>query len=364
MLAERANHNEMHTSAANASTLPLRVWLFTVATLVLAMIVVGGATRLTDSGLSITEWQPLLGAIPPLSLDDWQQAFQKYKEIPEYHLVNKGMSLAQFQFIYWWEWAHRFLGRFIGLAFALPLAFFWLAGRIPRGYGPKLLGILALGGIQGFIGWYMVQSGLTERVDVSHYRLALHLTTAFAILALILWVAFELAHEGHDDPIRLHTLSAAQTRTAWAILALMFVQVVIGAFVAGLKASLVYNTWPLMNGVLVPSDLLDLQPWYENFVENPAMVQFVHRLLAYLLVALGLWHAFSVASNADDERVVTSARVLAAAFLAQAMLGVWTLLEAANGAEIPIYLGLAHQGGGAIVLGIVVWHVHRMARAA
>jgi len=364
MPAERATRDPVPDNAAQSSTVALRIWLLTIAALVFARIVVGGATRLTDSGLSITEWQPILGAIPPLNDADWQDAFEKYKTIPEYHLVNKNMSLEDFQFIYWWEWAHRFLGRFIGLAFALPLAVFWLSGRIPKGYAPKLLGILALGGLQGFIGWYMVQSGLTERVDVSHYRLALHLTTAFAILALILWIACDLADEGANGPIRLHTLTTSQNRIAWSILALLFLQVVVGAFVAGLKAGLVHNTWPLMNGAFVPADLLELEPWFLNFSENPATVQFIHRLLAYLLIALALWHTFSVASNADDERVVTSSRVLVAAFAAQAALGVVTLLQAANAAEIPIYLGLAHQGGGALVLAIAVWHTHRMIRAA
>ena len=170
----------------------VRVWLFVVAGLVVAMITVGGATRLTDSGLSITEWQPILGVIPPLSEADWQAAFLKYKEIPEYRDVNAGMSLEAFKFIYWWEWSHRFLGRFIGIAFALPLLAFWIAGRLPPRLAPKLLGVLALGAFQGFVGWYMVRSGLVDRVDVSHYRLALHLGLAFLILALLVWLALEV----------------------------------------------------------------------------------------------------------------------------------------------------------------------------
>ncbi|MEL7049758.1 MAG: COX15/CtaA family protein, partial [Pseudomonadota bacterium] len=171
----------------------VQMWLIIIALMVLAMVVVGGATRLTDSGLSITEWLPLLGAIPPLNAADWQIAFDKYKQIPEYTEINAGMSMAEFQFIYWWEWAHRFLGRMIGVAFAVPLAVFWLKGWIRPGLTPKLLGVLALGGLQGFFGWYMVQSGLSERVDVSHYRLALHLTTAFIILGLVVWLACGLS---------------------------------------------------------------------------------------------------------------------------------------------------------------------------
>jgi len=364
MFAERATRDQTPTGTEATATLALRIWLFFVAALVLAMIVVGGATRLTDSGLSITEWQPILGAIPPLTSNDWQIAFDKYRQIPEYQLVNKGMSLSQFEFIYWWEWSHRFLGRFIGLAFAFPLAVFWFAGKIPRGFTPKLVGILALGGLQGFFGWYMVQSGLSERVDVSHYRLALHLTTAFVILAAILWVAFELARTKDENHIRFHNLSTAQVRTASAILVLLFLQVVVGAFVAGLKAGLVHNTWPLMNGAIIPEDIADLTPFYLNLVENPATVQFIHRLLAYILLAMALWHSLSISASADDERVVTSSWLLTCAFVAQAGLGIWTLLAAGRAAEIPILLGLIHQGGAAIVLAIAVWHAHRISRAA
>lgn len=354
------------TSLLDAETnhqdhLAVRVWLYMVACLVMAMIVIGGATRLTDSGLSITEWQPLLGAIPPLTEQDWQAAFAKYKEIPEYQLVNKGMSMAEFQFIYWWEWAHRFFGRMIGVAFAIPFLVFWATGRIPDGLFSKLVGIFALGGLQGFFGWYMVQSGLSERVDVSHYRLALHLTTAFVILAAILWVAFGL--ERDEVRVRLHTLGEDYARTARWLLILLFLQVIIGAFVAGLKAGLTHNTWPLMDGQIVPDGLLVLAPWFMNFVENPLMAQFVHRLLAYLLVGLAIWHAISIWHHADDERVVTSSIALAIALLCQAGLGIWTLLAAANQAEIPIGLGLAHQGFASIVMLCAVLHLRRIVRA-
>ncbi len=340
----------------------VRIWLLCVAALVLAMIVVGGATRLTDSGLSITEWRPILGAIPPLSEADWQDAFRKYQQIPEYELVNKGMSMAEFQFIYWWEWAHRFLGRFIGVAFALPFAFFWVTGRLRPGLAPRLLGILALGGLQGFLGWYMVQSGLSERVDVSHYRLALHLTTAFIILGAIVWVASDL--DDGRDRIRLDTLTSNQRLLALLIVIGLILQVVVGGFVAGLKAGLTYNTWPLMDGRLIPVGLLAMEPWYLNLVENVATVQFAHRMLAYGLVIAAIWHAVSVAARADDERLVTSALLMALAFLAQAGLGIWTLLDAGTAGHIPIGLGLIHQGGGAVVLAIAVWHLHRIRRAA
>lgn len=334
---------------------PVRLWLLAVAFLVLAMIVVGGATRLTDSGLSITEWKPVLGAIPPLSEAHWLEAFAKYKEIPEYQMVNKGMSLAHFKTIYLWEWSHRFLGRFIGLAFAVPLALFWLRGKLPAGFGPKLVGVLALGGLQGAIGWYMVSSGLVDRVDVSHYRLALHLGAAFVILAALIWLAMDAA--GAHAAIRLDTVRRQHTAGAGAIVVLLFLQVLLGALVAGTKAGLVYNTWPLMDGRIVPGGLMVIEPWYMNLFENVATIQFDHRMMAYLIAAVVVWHLISLRGG-DDDRLIASAVLLAAAVAAQIVLGIWTLL-AAEGA-MPIGLGLAHQGGAAIVFALAVAHLHRV----
>jgi cytochrome c oxidase assembly protein subunit 15 len=334
---------------------PVRAWLLAVAGLVISMIVVGGATRLTDSGLSITEWKPILGAIPPLSGADWQEAFAKYKAIPEYHLVNKGMSLEEFKLIYWWEWGHRFLGRFIGAAFALPLGLFWLMGALRPGMGKKLLAVLALGGLQGGIGWFMVQSGLVDRVDVSQYRLALHLSVAFLILGLLLWLALDLAPRERQTP----ALTAGQRGLAAIIVVLVFVQVALGALVAGLKAGLAYNTWPLMDGRLVPKGLGALEPWYLNWFENVTAVQFDHRLMAYILTGLALWQAWNFARMADAGRARSSALLLAAAVLAQVTLGIWTLLSA-----VPLPLGLAHQAGAAIVFALAVRHWHIVRRAA
>lgn len=328
----------------------VQVWLWIIALLVLAMITVGGATRLTDSGLSITEWKPILGAIPPLTDAHWQEAFAKYKEIPEYHLVNKGMSLEAFKAIYWWEWGHRFLGRIIGLAFALPFAVFWFMGAFRKGYPLRLAGVLGLGGIQGAIGWYMVQSGLVDRVDVSQYRLALHLTVAFMILALVVWLAREIGRHEQAGTARLARLPAA-------VVALILTQVVIGAFVASLKGGLVYNTWPTMNGALIPDDLFVLEPWYHNPFENPVMAQFVHRLVAYavvLAVAVEAWRTF--ASGVVGERRGSAALMLAAV-LGQAALGIWTLLEA-----VPIGLGIAHQACAAILLVVATRHLHIASR--
>jgi len=335
----------------------VRTWLLIVAGLVFAMIVVGGATRLTDSGLSITEWLPILGAIPPLSEADWQAVFEKYRSIPEYAIVNAGMSLAEFKFIYWWEWAHRFLGRFIGVAFALPFLGFWIAGKLRPGFASKCLGVFVLGGLQGFIGWYMVKSGLVDRIDVSQYRLALHLLIAFAILGLLIWLALDLAPDIQSP--RLQTVSLMQRRLAVVLVALVFVQAGLGALVAGLKAGLTYNTWPLMDGKLIPSGLGSVSPWYLNFFENVTTLQFNHRVMAYTLVVLALWHLLALARTADGSRAVRSAALLTFAVLAQMAFGIWMLL-----AHVPLWLGLIHQGGAALIVAACVLHLHRMTRSA
>jgi cytochrome c oxidase assembly protein subunit 15 len=347
-----ATMNGKAEAAGTAWDRAVRLWLFCVAGLVLAMITVGGATRLTDSGLSITEWKPILGAIPPLTDAHWQEAFAKYKEIPEYHLVNKGMSLDAFKAIYWWEWGHRFLGRIIGLAFALPLAVFWYSGALRPGYPLKLAGVLALGGLQGVIGWYMVKSGLVDRVDVSQYRLALHLTVAFLILALVVWIAFELA-----VPEREGGGARPSQTLPLLIVGAILLQVVLGAFVASLKGGLVYNTWPSMNGTLFPHDLMAIEPWYHNPFENPVTAQFNHRLVAYAVVALVAIEAWRVFSSANSSETRTSAGLLLAGVLAQAALGIWTLLEA-----VPLGLGIAHQSCAAILLVLAVRHLHIVSR--
>ena len=335
----------------------VRTWLWIVAGLVLAMISVGGATRLTDSGLSITEWKPILGALPPLSDADWQTAFAKYQQSSEYHLVNKGMTLEGFKPIFWWEWSHRFLGRFIGLAFAVPLGFFWAKGALRPGMGKKMLAVLALGGLQGAIGWYMVKSGLVDRIDVSQYRLALHLSVAFLLLSLLVWLALD--HGVRARPVSAGVVSRGQRRTAALIVALVFLQVALGAFVAGLKAGLHYNTWPLMNGAVIPDDLFSMTPAFLNVFENPTTVQFDHRLAAYIVLAAALWHALGLWRTGAAPLARTSGLVVAVAVVAQASLGILTLLWA-----VPLGLGVAHQAGGALVLAVAVWHLYVMGQAA
>ena len=335
----------------------VRMWLAVVALLVLAMVAVGGATRLTDSGLSITEWQPILGAIPPLSEADWRLAFEKYKQIPEYREVNSDMSLAGFKFIYWWEWAHRFLGRVIGLVFALPLMWFWLRGQIPPGYGPRLVLLLLLGGVQGFVGWYMVQSGLSDRVDVSQYRLALHLCLAFVILGALVWTFADLRPAGRA--IYFPELPAGAGWLAAIVMLLVLCQVALGAFVAGTKAGLVHTTWPLMDGQLIPDGLYALVPWYMSATEDHLTIQFNHRVAAYLLIGLVSLHAVRLI-GIDDTRVSRSAWAVWALIVAQSGLGIWTLL-AVDGA-IPIGLGVTHQTLAAIVFAASVWHFHAVTR--
>jgi cytochrome c oxidase assembly protein subunit 15 len=325
----------------------VRAWLFAVAALVFLLVSVGGATRLTGSGLSITEWQPIVGAVPPLSQDHWQEAFAKYRQTPQYDRVNRGMSLDAFKFIFWWEWAHRFLVRLIGVAFAAPFFYFLSAGRISRGLAARLGGIFALGALQGAVGWYMVRSGLADRVDVSQYRLALHLGLAILIFGALVWTALSLG----ERAARKSRGSAAGT----LIVAIVFLQVVLGALVAGLKAGLAYNTWPLMDGRLLPGGLGAMEPWYLNLFENAMTVQFNHRLAAYLLLAVVLWHTAVLLRGSTDPRAQRSALVLAAAVLVQAALGIWTLLS-----HVPLALGLAHQAGAAAVFGLAVWHLHTL----
>jgi cytochrome c oxidase assembly protein subunit 15 len=332
----------------------VRLWLFAVAALVFLLVSVGGATRLTGSGLSITEWQPIVGAVPPLTEGDWQEAFAKYRQTPQYDRVNRGMSLDAFKFIFWWEWTHRFLGRLVGVAFAVPFLYFLAVGAVSRGLAARLGGIFALGALQGAVGWYMVRSGLADRVDVSQYRLALHLGLAILILGALIWTALSLGERTE----RRAQASAPGTRTGALIVVLVFVQIVLGALVAGLKAGLAHNTWPLMDGHLIPSGLGAMEPWYLNLFENAMTVQFNHRVAAYIVLAVALWHAATLLRRSDDRRARGRAAVLSAAVLAQVALGIWTLL-----AHVPLALGLVHQAGAAAVFALAVWHLHALRHA-
>jgi cytochrome c oxidase assembly protein subunit 15 len=333
----------------------LRLWLAGIALLIVAMILVGGATRLTDSGLSITEWQPIMGAIPPLSDDAWHKAFEAYQKIPEYTELKRGMSLDAFKTIFWWEWAHRFLGRLIGAAFLIPFLVFWAAGWIPRNLLPRLAGLFMLGGLQGAVGWYMVKSGLVDRTDVSQYRLAAHFGIAVAILGYTLWLLFGLGTGPRAE--RRARSQGAHWIVAGLLLGLVYVQLLAGALVAGLDAGQGFNTWPLINGVFVPEGLGALSPWYLNLFENPLTVQFDHRMLGYAVVLASVVQAAWLAASNKPSALVASGMAVMVFAVLQATLGVWTLLLA-----VPIPLGLAHQAGAVAVFAAAVHHLWRATR--
>jgi cytochrome c oxidase assembly protein subunit 15 len=322
----------------------VRRWLYVVAGLIVLMIVVGGATRLTDSGLSITEWKPIHGVVPPLSDAEWEEEFAKYREIPEYQQINAGMTLGEFKTIFWWEWGHRILGRIIGFAVILPLGYFWFTRRIERKLTPKIVVMVLLGGLQGVVGWWMVASGLTERTDVSQYRLATHLTLAFAILAYVGWVAQSIAPPRHFVPA-----PRALKWLAGLLLALVFVQIYLGGLVAGLDAGLTYNTWPLMDGRFVPKGMFTVVPVWRDFFENITTVQFNHRIAAYVVLVVSLLLAWLAWRRMPGTRTARRAAVLAGLVLVQAAIGIATVI-----AQVPLVLGLLHQLGAAAVLGHAV----------
>ena len=321
----------------------IRRWLYLVALMIFAMILVGGATRLTDSGLSITEWKPIHGAIPPLSDADWHEEFEKYKEIPEYQHVNKGMSLSEFKFIFWWEWGHRLLGRMIGVVVFVPLAWIWVSGRLEPWLKPRLAALFVMGGLQGAVGWWMVVSGLSERVDVSQYRLAAHLTFACLIFAYTIWLASCLT-PWREKPLQK---SAARLSAGLLFLAVL-IQIYLGGLVAGLKAGLIYNTWPLIDGALWPAGLLASEPLWRNFFENHLTVQFVHRMAAYGVVLLAFWHMAATLRLGTRDGYSRRAALIVGLVIAQVALGVLTLIHV-----VPMSLALIHQGGAIVVLAVV-----------
>ena len=327
---------------------PVRLWLFVMAGLVALMVLVGGLTRLTDSGLSITEWKPVTGVIPPLSEPAWREEFAKYRRTPEYRHVNAGMTLDQFKVIYWWEWTHRLLGRLVGVAFLLPFVWFLYRGRIFRAEAPRYLVIFGLGAAQGALGWFMVQSGLVERVDVSQYRLAAHLGLALVIFGLILWTALTL----YEQPPRRFF---ARPMMGPVIVGAVFLQMLLGALVAGLKAGLTYNTWPLMDGAWIPSGLFVHNPWYLAAFEDILTVQFNHRLMAYMLFVMVWAH---VLARAWRGALPASGWWLAVALTAQVLLGIVTLLHVS---ALP--LAAAHQMTAVLVFTLAVYHAWRLGAA-
>ncbi len=338
----------MKASGDNAGA--VRLWLYAVAALIVAMVLVGGATRLTESGLSITEWKPIMGALPPLDAAAWRDAFAKYQAIPQYHALNAGMSLDEFKTIFWWEWTHRLLGRLIGAAYLLPFLWFLWRGDVKPAMRPRLWFIFALGALQGAVGWWMVASGLAERVEVSQYRLATHLVLACLIYVALIWTARQM---------RERPPAAAPARIRFAaigLVVLVLAQIYLGALVAGLRAGYAYNTWPLIDGALVPdaARLFFNTPLWRNFFENALTVQFDHRMLAYAIFVVAVLHALDAARAEKPARI--GAFVLLGAVTLQVALGVFTLLW-----RVPLPLALLHQVVAMAVLTVAAVHAAGLA---
>ncbi|MBV9756767.1 MAG: COX15/CtaA family protein [Alphaproteobacteria bacterium] len=329
-------------------------WLFTIAAMVWAMTVLGGATRLTGSGLSIMEWAPLAGALPPLSHAEWQRLFALYRQIPQYSLLHQGMGLAGFQGLFWLEWAHRLLGRLIGLAFLVPLVWLWAAGRIERTLRPRLVLLLLLGAAQGAAGWFMVASGFfPASTAVSPYRLVVHLAVALVLFGSLIWTALSVLRPA---PVHLDWAGARVTRRlAEAAVALVGLTVLAGGFTAGLHAGFAYNTFPLMEGRLVPRAYADLQPFWRNLTENVAAVQFDHRLLATATALTVLATAAIGLCSYLPRRIRAVLWLLAAAVAAQYCLGVSTLLLV-----VPMPLAVAHQGMAMLLLAAALASAHAL----
>ncbi len=340
-------------SAQKASpTGAVRWWLFGVAALIAIMVLVGGATRLTESGLSIVEWKPVTGTLPPLNQEQWTQAFDAYKTIPQYRELNAGMNLAEFKTIFWWEWSHRLLGRVIGVAYLLPFLWFLWRGVLSTDLRRRLWLIFGLGALQGAVGWWMVASGLSQRVEVSQYRLATHLVLALLIFAGIVWTLLRLAR-------RPSLVASSRLKiTGVALVVLTFVQLYLGALVAGLRAGRVYNTWPDIDGALIPSAtrLFFEEPWWRNLFDNVLTVQFEHRMTAYALFALAILHALDAVRSRAAPAVVNGAFWLLAAITLQATLGILTLLN-----QVPTPLALAHQAVAIAVLTLAILQAERLA---
>jgi heme a synthase len=333
----------------------IRLWLYAVAALVLAAILVGAATRLTESGLSITEWQPVMGTLPPLGDAQWQSEFEKYQAIPQYRALDAGMSLDAFKTIYWWEWTHRLIGRTIGAAFLLPFLWFLWRGWIGPGLRGRFWVMFGLGALQGAVGWWMVASGLADRIEVSQYRLATHLVLACVIYVALLWMAQRLDEQ---PPM----LVPARVRVgAIGLLILVLAQIYLGALVAGLRAGHIYNTWPLIDGALVPdaSRLFFDVPLWRNFFENTLTVQFDHRMVAYAIFVAALLHVFDAGRSIKIGPIVAGAVILAGAVTLQAMLGIFALLMV-----VPIWLALMHQAMAMVVLTVATLHAASVAERA
>lgn len=341
----------------------IATWLIIVAVLIFAMVILGGVTRLTGSGLSMVEWEPIMGVIPPLNDQEWQEAFEKYQQFPEYQKINHQMSLSEFKGIYVFEYAHRMLGRFIGLAFLIPFLIFYFKNYIRREMVPKLIIMFVLGGLQGVLGWFMVKSGLVDRPNVSQYRLAAHFAAAILIYSYILWFAWSLLYPNPQNGWA-PGISRLRRYSLWALV-LVIIMIISGAFVAGTHAGAIYKTFPDMNGHLFPPGLFEMSPFLLNFVENPTAIQFNHRLLAYLVIgfiAFVWWTSRHYTLTASTRRAV---HIMFAMLIIQVTLGISTLLSVPSeplrgGVAVP--LAASHQGGALLVLTAVLFLNHALRR--
>jgi heme a synthase len=321
------------------------LWLLSIATIIMGMVTIGGLTRITGSGLSITEWDPIMGAIPPLNDAAWAEAFAKYRTIPQYLIENRGMTLEGFKGIFWWEWTHRLLGRMLGVLFFVPFVWFAWVGAIRKSEWPRFVILFLLGGLQGFIGWWMVESGLETRVAVSQYRLAIHLGAAILLLGAILWIALEHIRDLKTPP--------QPARRAFGLAAMVYVQMLLGALVAGLHAGLLYNTWPDMDGRVFPEGAFSVSPWWLNPFENPGLAQFDHRIGAYLVAGVVFYiYAKGLALRSMAKN---TAKLVASLTVIQIALGIVTLLM-----QAPEALAAAHQVVAATLFCAAIWHAYEL----
>ena len=331
-------------------------WLLVCLVLIFAMVILGGVTRLTGSGLSMVNWKPIHGIIPPLSQQAWQEEFGHYRDSPEFQKINRNMDVESFKSIFWFEYSHRLLGRFIGLVFLLPFLYFWFRQRIRPGLTPKLMIMFLLGGLQGLLGWYMVKSGLVNNPHVSQYRLTAHLMSAILIYGFILWTILDLADQRVYQPLKNST--ASRWRYSSLVLSgLLLLTIISGGFVAGLKAGLIFNTFPLMGGQWIPEGINVLSPWYQNLFENRVTVQFDHRILAIVtgLVLIG-WY-LSGRSSFDDDSIRRSFKLIGMMIIIQVVLGISTLLL-----RVPVWLGALHQAGALVLFSFMLMNVHALSR--
>lgn len=330
---------------------PIVFWLFSGCFLVFLMVAIGGITRLTGSGLSMVEWDLLMGTVPPMNEQQWVEMFEKYKQFPEYQKLNYHFELEDFKSIFWWEYIHRLLGRLIGIVFLIPFIYFWMKGKISRNLMTKLLILFILGAFQGFLGWYMVKSGLVDDPYVSHYRLAIHLIAALATFAFALWFGLDEWHGEQKDSAANKNL----VRWTWIFFAVLILQIIYGAFVAGLKAGYVFTTWPKMGNDWFPQAITIMKPFYINFLESLAGVQFVHRYLAYVLIVLAGIIFFRSRKHSLSKAQQKSVAFLMVAVAIQAILGIFTLIF-----SVPVILGVIHQSWAFVLVSVNLILAHRL----